>query len=250
MDGAGPHGAPEGDGTGQGEAGGAFREAPAKGAYSAALVADMQAVRLAAVQGALMARPDLVLDLLAFAVSPESGWGSTPLDVRVEAQPVRPTEQDGFTPDPRLTEGSAYSYGPEDLLAAFEAFRAKGPEHRDAALAQAFARTLRYGGGASDRARALFERVEREAGAEVRAVWRPTGANFLGRVRSEVLDALFKDLLERDETDAGFKVFRAMKKGENVAALERLFADPDQAGEWLTTPEQRARIAAWVPPCA
>ena len=225
-------------------------EAPAKPPYPAALVADMQAVRLAAVQGALLARPDLVLDLLAFTVSPASGWGVTPLDVRAEPQPVKPSEQDGFAPDPRLTAGPAYGYGPEDLLAAFEAFRAQGSQHRNAALAQVFAQTLRYGGGANDRARALFEAVGREAGADVRAVWRPTGANFLGRVRGDVLDALFKDLLDRSDDDAGFKAFRALKKGEKVAAMERLFADPGGTGEWLVTPEQRARIEAWVPPCA
>lgn len=224
-------------------------ETPIKGPYSAALLADMQAVRLAAVQGALLARPDLLLDLLAFAVSPESGWGTTPLDVRAEAQPITPTAADGFAPDPRLTDGRATFCGPDDLLAAFEVFRAQGQQHRDAALAQAFARTLRYGGGANDGARSLFEAVEREAGADMRAVWRPTGANFLGRVSGAVLDGLFRDLLERADDDAGYKAFRAMKKGEKVAALEQLFANPSAQGEWIVTPTQRARIEAWVPDC-
>lgn len=225
-------------------------EAHGKPPYSAALVADMQAVRLAAVQGALLDRLDLVLDLLAFAVSPESGWGTGPLDLRTGAQPVTPAEADGFAPDPRLTERPPTSYGPEDLLAAFEAFRARGPEHRDANLAQAFARTLRYGGGVHDRSRGLFQAVEREAGADLRAVWRPTSANFLGRVRSETLEALFRDLLDRAPDDPGFKAFKGMKKGEKVAALDRLFADPAAASDWIVTPEQQARIRAWVPPCA
>lgn len=225
-------------------------ETPAKPPYSAVLEADMRAVRLAAVQGALLDRPDLVLDLLAFSLSPESGWATTPLDVRAEAQPITPTEADGLSLDARLTERPAYTYGPDDLLAAFEAFRAQGQAHRDAMLAQAFARTLRYGGGATDRTRTLFERIEQEAGASLRSVWQPTGANFLGRVRSEVLDALFKDLLDRTDDDPAFRAFRAMKKGEKVAAMERLFADPEGQGEWLVTPEQRARIVAWAPPCA
>lgn len=226
------------------------RAAPAKPPYSAALDADLKAVRLAAVQTALLDRPELVLDLLAFAVSPESGWSSTPLAVRPEVQPIKPSDEDAFAPDHRLTEAPSPTCGPDDLLAAFEAFRAKGAGHRGAVLAQAFARTLRYAGGVNDRARTLFEAVEREAGAQVRAVWRPTGANFLGRVSGAVLDGLFQDLLERDDADVGFKAFKAMKKAQKVAAMERLFAQPDHEGEWLVTPEQRARIDAWVPDIA
>lgn len=234
-----------GTGAADGEA------APPKGPYSAALLADLRAVRLAAVQTALLGRPDLVLDLLAFAVSPESGWGSRPLAVEPERQPIEPKgEDDALVPDPRLTEGWPATHGVDDLAAAFDAFRAKGSEHRDAALAQAFARTLRYGAAPDDRERALFEQVEREAGAQVRAVWRPTGANFLGRVSGAVLDGLFRDLLERTEADTGFKAFKGMRKSDKVAAMDRLFNDPDREGEWIVTPAQRARIDAWAPPIA
>ena len=101
---------------------------------NAELVADLRAVRLAAVQTALLGRSDLVLDLLAFAVSPESGWASTPLAVQPERQAIKPSVEDAFHPDPRLTEAPSPTYGPDDLLAAFEAFRARGNDHRDAAL--------------------------------------------------------------------------------------------------------------------
>ncbi|MEO0762635.1 MAG: ParB/RepB/Spo0J family partition protein, partial [Pseudomonadota bacterium] len=44
-----------------------------KSPYSQKLVADMQAIRLAAVQAALLAKPELVLDLLGFGLSEASG---------------------------------------------------------------------------------------------------------------------------------------------------------------------------------
>lgn len=228
----------------------ASEPATPKSPYSAALEADMKAIRLAAVQTALLAHPGLVLDLLSFAVSPESGWSSTPLAVQPERQPIKPTGEDGFAPDPRLADAPSPSYGPDDLDQAFEAFRAKGPEHRSTVLTEAFARTLRYAGGPNDRARGLFERIEREAGAQVRAVWRPTARNFFGRVSAATLDDLFKQLLDRDDSDPAFKSFKVLKKGEKALAMERLFADPEHQATWLVTPEQVARIAAWVPDCA
>ena len=61
------------------------RPAPApKSPYSQKLTADMQAIRLAAVQAALLAKPELVLDLLGFGVSEASGSFETVFGLRLE----------------------------------------------------------------------------------------------------------------------------------------------------------------------
>ncbi len=233
-----------------GNGGDASRTGGTKGPYPAALLDDLRTIRLAAAQGALMDRPDLVLDLLAFCLTPESGRRGTLLAVRPETQRVFPPERDGFAPDARLA-GEPGRYGEDlDLLDAFAAFRARGREHRDATLAEGLARSLRYAAGPQDRARALFEQVEREAGADMRAVWRPTAANFFGRLTSGALDDLLKELLDRTDADPGIKEFKAKRKGEKAQALERLFSDPEHQASWLVTPEQKARLDAWVPPGA
>ncbi len=224
---------------------------PAKGPYSFALVDDMRAIRLAAVQTALLDHPELVLDLLAFALQPESGTPGRIMAVRPERQRIDPVEAEGFTRDPRLRDGPS-RFGDGGIpLADFLAFRAHGPEHRNTVLTEAFARTLCYNAGPSGRggAAALFEEIERESGASVRAVWRPTAANFFGRVSAAYLDDLFKTLLERDDADQGFRTWKAMKKGEKAQAMERIFNEPEQ-DVWTVTTEQRARIDAWVPDCA
>ena len=223
----------------------------AKGSYSFVLMADMKAIRLAAVQTALPDHPELVLDLLAFALQPESGYPGRIMGVRPERQRIDPVEAEGFTRDARLRHGPA-RYGDGGLpLADVLASRAYGPDHRNTVLTEAFARSLCYNAGPIDRggAAALFEEIERESGASVRAVWRPTAANFFGRVSAAYLDDLFKGLLERDDADQGFRTWKAMKKGEKAQAMERIF-NARETDVWTVTPEQRARIDAWVPDCA
>ncbi|WP_435171577.1 ParB/RepB/Spo0J family partition protein [Falsirhodobacter sp. 1013] len=221
--------------------------APAeKGPYSAKLIEDMKAVRLNAAQTALLSKPNLVLDLLAFALSPEAGLYHSILDIRTGTPSIVPTQEEGLKLDPRLNQRATSRN--IDLGGAFAAFRAKGQKHRNAALTEAVARTLNYGCGGYD-ATPLFERLEDESGASIRAVWTPTAANFFGRVSGGTLDDLFKDLLEQDEDSPAFKSFRSLKKGAKAEAMEAIFADP-KGSEWPVTDAQAAKIAEWVPDCA
>ncbi|OWJ74405.1 ParB/RepB/Spo0J family partition protein [Haematobacter genomosp. 1] len=217
-----------------------------KGPYSAKLIEDMKAVRLNAAQTALLSKPSLVLDLLAFALSPDAGLYHSILDVRTGTPSIVPTQEDGLELDPRLNQRA--STRNIDLARSFADFRAKGQKHRNAALTEAVARTLNYGCGISD-AFPLFERLEDEAGASIRAVWTPTAANFFGRVSGGTLDGLFKDLLELGEDSPAFKSFRSLKKGAKAEAMEAIFADP-KGSEWPVTDAQAAKIAEWVPDCA
>ncbi|WP_435170314.1 ParB/RepB/Spo0J family partition protein [Falsirhodobacter sp. 1013] len=221
--------------------------APAeKGPYSAKLVQDMKAVRLNAAQTALLSKPNLVLDLLAFALSPEAGLYHNILDVRTGTPSIVPTQEEGLELDPRLNQRATTRN--INLGGAFAEFRAKGQKHRNAALTEAVARTLNYDCGGYD-ATPLFERLEDEAGASIRAVWTPTAANFFGRVSGGTLDDLFKDLLEQDDESPAFKSFRSLKKGAKAEAMEAIFADP-KGSEWPVTDAQAAKIAEWVPDCA
>lgn len=193
-----------------------------------------------------MSKPNLVLDLLAFALSPEAGAWHSILDIRTGRPSIVPTQEDGLAVDDRLMQRADRRV--IDMNTAFADFRAKGQKHRNAALTEAVARTLNYACGGYDSA-SLFDRLEDESGASIRAVWTPTAANFFGRVSGATLDGLFKDLLEPDDEGPAFKSFRSLKKGAKAEAMEAIFADP-KGCEWPVTDAQAARIAEWEPDCA
>lgn len=213
-----------------------------KSPYSGALVADLQAMRSAAVQGALLDRPELALDLLAYTFA--QAWGG-PLAVRTDETPIKPATETGFAPDPRLLGGEGEDQGDEDAASEadpFDAFRAKGKKHRNAVLA--LARSLKY----SDRD-PIFAKVEAETKAHIRQVWTPTAENFFARVSAGYLDALHLDLTGCNPQGNGFKAFKSQKKGEKAAGMERLFSDPDYQAAWKIDAEKKACINAWVPDC-
>lgn len=225
------------DANGQGDGG------AAKPALSQALVTDLQAMRNAAVQGALLDKPKLALDLLAFSLDQRFG----PLDMHYHASNITPTEADGFSPDARLEAGRADRE--DDGANPFEAFRAKGEKHRNAALALIVARCLKYGAsiygenGKLD----LFGLIETEVKADIRQVWTPTAANFFNRVNAAYLENLLADLTGCDRDSAEFRAFAGGKKKEKAAMLERLFSDADTQALWKIDAAQKARIEAWAP---
>lgn len=226
-------------------------EAP-KSPYSGALVQDMKAVRLAAVQSALLAKPELVLDLLAFGLSMASGISTTVFDLTPGRPTNRPTKTDGLDENDRLNHPPASHEAwnrPElrvdDLVEAFRSFSAKGKKTRNAAITEGIARTLPYGAGSGD----FFALIEADSGASIRKVWTPTAENFFNRVSGGYLDDLFSDLLDLSGTDLRLKGFRAKKKAEKAASMERLFREAEYQAVQGVTADQKARIDAWVPDC-
>ena len=223
-----------------------------KSPYSGALVQDMKAVRLAAVQTALLAKPELVLDLLAFGLSLASGASTTVFDLSPGRPTTLPTKTDGLDHDERLDHAPAPhevwsrpELRVDDLAEAFRTFAAKGKKARNAAITEGIARTLPYGAGGGD----MFALIEADSGASIRKVWTPTAENFFNRVSGGYLDDLLADLLDLKGTDMRLKGFRSKKKAEKVEAMENLFMDAKyQAGMGVTS-EQKARIDAWVPDC-
>ncbi|MEY4953488.1 MAG: hypothetical protein RL299_1912 [Pseudomonadota bacterium] len=217
--------------------------------FSAAVIADMKAIKLAAVQSALIDAPDLLIDLLAFFMSPTSGSYSQIFDIRAGRPSIAPSVPDGFNPDARLDQGSALKVDPS---AGFAKFRKLAKKARAAALHEAVARTLNYGctnafGGKSE---PLFDLLAVEAGASIRKIWTPTKDNFFGRVTSGYLDEIYNHLFDLSPTDPDAKSFAGMKKIDKAVKLDWLFQGHVGAmGYKLMTNEAADRMAAWLPDC-
>lgn len=227
--------------------GSGVKDGKPKSPYSGALVEDMRAVRLHAVQAALLAKPELVLDLLAFGLSGESGVDRV-FGIRPETGRNTPSVTDGLDADPRLADSERTDSGwldDDERRAAFRAFIEKGKKHRNAAITAGIARTLPYPGHRDG----FFAAIEDMAGADLRKVWTPTAENFLGRVSADYLEALMLDLTDTDPQGSGFKAFKAQKKAAKALSLEKLFSDPDYQAAWQIDAEKKARIDAWLPDC-
>ncbi len=219
--------------------------------FSAAVLADMKAVRLAAVQSAMIDKPEVLIDLLAFAMSPDAGSYQSIFDLRLGKPQIVPGVDDGFTLDDRLhRRGNGTKVILKD---AFAAFRKKPKKAKAAALHEAVARAINYGcsnafNGNGD---PLFDVLEDEADATMRAYWTPTKQNFFGRVTSGYLDQVYCFIFNLAPESADAKAFAAMKKGEKADKLEMLFdlSRPEAQGYRLMTDAARDLIAAWVPDC-
>lgn len=231
--------------------GGAAAPAP-KSPYSGALVEDMKAIRLAAIQTALLDKPEMVFDLLAFGLSLASGVSTNVFDLSPGRPMNCPSKTDGPEWSDRLAHPpaghEAWSRPElriEDLAQAFRDFTAAGKKARNAALVEGMARTLPYGAGNAD----FFALIEADSGASIRKVWTPTAENFFNRVSADYLDSLHLELTGCDPECNGFKAHKAQKKAEKARCMERLFSDAEYQKAWRVDAEAKARIDAWVPDC-
>ena len=198
----------------------------------AGLVADLLGLRSIAIRNVVAASPELALDLLAWHF--EAG-SSGLLSVSLSAGGV--------------ADGATLGIEPVDLdlektAASFLAFRLRGKKHRNAVLARAVARA--FGSGWGRGAPLASEHVAAAAGVDLRQVWTPDAALFK-RMKVGQLEALHREL-----TGVGLA---GGKKGELVAVMTTLFADPRGAVAVLREVDQpqpvhldaEARIAAWLP---
>ncbi|MEY8829737.1 ParB N-terminal domain-containing protein [Sedimentitalea sp. XS_ASV28] len=222
-----------------------------KSPYSQKLVADMQAIRLAAVQAALLAKPELVLDLLGFGLSEASGSFESVFGFRLERPTNVPSVEDGFDHEPRLDHGTdptAYWQNGtrvEDLSEAFAIFREDGKKARNAKITEAIARTLPYQAGGAE----FFGLIAEEAGAEIRKHWTPTAENFFSRVSAGHLVDLLCEFLDCDARDERAAAFAKLKKAEKADKMEKLVSDPTTQKLMKLTPEQKTKLDTWVPDC-
>lgn len=224
-----------------------------KAEFSQKFVADMQAVRLAAVQTAMLEKPEFVLDLLGFALSPAAGDYNGILGLRFAPERNAPEVDDSFTLSSRI--GGALTEEEETahdelgnhfngtLNAKFAEYRKTGKKSRNAQITQSFARSLQTQNPE------FMAEIETEVGADIRSIWTPTATNCFKRLNGAQLDALYMGFLDLKADSAIFKAFVNFKKGVKVETMHQLFYDPEYQKLRNVTPEQQARIDAWVPDC-
>ncbi len=233
------------------DAGKAPKEKPA---FSQKFVEDMTAIRLAAVQTALLDKPDYLLSLFAFAVSPASGHGNDLFGFGYNAtERNTPEIDDQFVLDPRLggeRDGDAESafealrdMAGQGKVGAFTAFRDAGKKLRNGEITAFLARAFKM------QSPEFMVEIEAEIGADIRAIWTPSAENCFKRLIGPQLDALYLGMLDLTADSDTYKAFAKSKKGEKNAALHKLFNDPEHQKALGVTAEQKARIEAWVPEC-
>jgi len=222
-------------------------------AYSQKFTDDMTAIRLAAVQTALLDKPEFVLDLLAFALSPASGYYNDVLGLRSDNQRNIPEFDEAFTLSPRIggkrsdeaeeIRDKLDNAARQDTPKAFKAFRATGKKQRNTQITEFFARALK-----TQDADFMTE-IEAEAGADIRSIWTPTASNCFKRLKGAQLDALYMSLLDLKPDNGTFKAFSVHKKAAKVEVMHNLFNDPAHQKLCGVTANQKAKIDAWTPEC-
>ena len=193
----------------------------------------------------------MVLDLLAFGLSRGSHWGNETMAVRFDMERNKP-EQDDAAFDLSVDLGGVPAEDDHDIdhdeddqpiSEAFADFVDSGKKARNAEITASFARAFKT------QEADFMAMIGEKAGADMREIWSPNATNCFKRLKGAQLDALFLDLLGRDEGDADFKGFKKFKKGEKDKMMDAIFHDAEVQAVYRVTPEQKARIDAWVPAC-
>ncbi|MEO1638654.1 MAG: ParB N-terminal domain-containing protein [Pseudomonadota bacterium] len=220
---------------------GSAEKAP-KNPYSQKLRDDLDAIKLAAMQNAMLDQPDLLLDLLTFQLSGMTGFRDV-LGLTTGQSSNTPSCADGFSVDKRLSmpDTAPPDRWDVDLKKVFATFKKKGKKHRDAELTRLLAKLL------TGRDTDFTEFLEQKSGAAIRKVWTPTAENLFKRVSGPMMEGIYCELLDISPTDERAKAFAKMKKGEKAETLEDLFSDPAKQKLHGVTEAQRARIDTWVP---
>ena len=202
-------------------------------------------------QSALLAKPELVLDLLGFGLSEASGSFESVFGIRLDRPTNVPSVEDGFANEPRLDHGAdATEYWQngtraEDLSEAFAGFREDGKKARNAKITEAIARTLPYQAGGPE----FFGLIVEETGADMRKHWMPTAENFFSRVSASHLTDLLCDFLDCEVRDERVAAFAKLKKAEKAEKMEKLISDSTTQKLMKLSPEQKAKLDTWVPDC-
>ena len=215
---------------------------------SEALRQDLKAFRLQVAQVEIASDPDIAFDLLVFTVasgvlglrSPHEGP-----DVHLGGRlPVIPRHE-GTAAARRLEaieqELPRAWLEPQSEAERFELFRKLGQDDKRRILAYCTAKALRPKlAPTSAHDVTAFDLALTETGGRVEGYWRPTKANYLGRVTREQLLAVGEEVF-----GAGWaKERRNDKKGKLADLLDAAFASPDEGGR---TPEQVEKLMTWLP---
>jgi ParB family chromosome partitioning protein len=222
---------------------GEARRAKASDGMPESLRRDLAAYRQQAAQVELARHRLVALDMLVFTAARAMLCHDNvgPLDVQLRRQSPKVNEAtDAAMQLEAVRHGLALAWLDYDTEAEqFQAFTGLPETQKLDVLAFCVASSLKpqlatgHEGTAWEVALSLTD-------AELSGYWRPTQANYLGRITRDRLLAIGRDLLGEQWAHARSRD----KKGELAEALERVFASP---GSIACTPQQRERITHWLP---
>ncbi len=197
---------------------------------------DLRAIRLAALQVALSDYPLLLRDLLAIQLSGQCNPWEGPFEFGGSIANT-PEKLDGTTLPKFLAKPETSRTA--DPTAALTAQKDLPGSQAERVFAQSLARHYRQPTGD------LAENIAAKTGPQVRAIWTPTAAGFLGRVSSGYLDTLWCTLVP--DEGSRHDGFRSLTKKEKARELEALFADLSVREAMGLSRDQNAVIDAWLP---
>ena len=226
-------------------------EGPAPLDVAGSLATDLRTERAIVIGAGLAADPSLAQDLALFKIVSDL-WNAHGSRVSwslgvTASQGERPHgKPDGMDQGPAeaiaaLRDGLDLSWtdGARSVTEWFEAFRALDADMKARIVGVAMAEAIAPSEMAHGET--LLTHVARQVVPDMRAVWRPTGEAFFGRIRkAQLLHLLAVDLGQPEEAAR----MATAKKTEIVEYLERLFAAPFAT----LTPEQREAALTWCPP--
>lgn len=220
--------------------------------FSQVLVDDLKAHRLQITRAHLAADFGVAFDLTLYSLGValfDHGYRARPLDLRAGETPLRSSLNDlADTPADRLLEAERQALDTAWLslppAAGFAALSALPPEAKQRLFAWCIAATLTAQLAVEDRPDPVLEAAGHRLAIPFADYWRPTAANYWGRVKKahglEVAKALLGPRWARDHADD--------KKPILAAALETAFdAEANIACIGLDR-AARDGAAAWLPP--
>lgn len=218
--------------------GGADSATEAKSPISDALRGDLSAMVTGARQTALLADPQLALELLAFQLSGQLGY-SRAFGLHTYLVSNHPSTETGYVLDERITSES--DDHADDAGKAFAKFRKLGHD----AIITLLHEQLTSLFSVTDRNLAAL--IEKNIKPNTRDVFTPTAENFFKRVNAAYLHNLWCELLEIAPDHPTATSFAKLKKGEKADKLEQLFNDQATRDALKLTKAQQTRIAKWLP---
>lgn len=202
---------------------------------------DLRAIRLLALQAALLENPGILTNLLLWQVSGGDmiPW-QMPLAITVGSSQNIPGIVDGLTVPQRLDKTPPSARRQEPTPQAFAAWLDSPADERSAAVASALARAFYQPTGL------LSVHLSQMLRPDARALWTPNARNFFGRIPTSMLDAIWADLATFDN-DPVHEAFRSGTKKDKAKELDQLFNSADYREALGLSRAQNARIDAWLP---
>jgi ParB family transcriptional regulator, chromosome partitioning protein len=212
---------------------------------------DLAVYRLGVAQAAIANNPGVAFDLLVFKVARNALTMQSTMDgpnvhftrefagsASKDARDFLKSEMEPLAED--LPAGWLEAGSEADQFLAFQQL---SDYQKQALLAYSLAVTLQPK-LADGKEPTAYEVALAQTGVSVADHWRPTKANYLGRVTKDHLLEIGKSLIGGENGEAWARRNADQKKGDIAAELDKAFANPDEYG---MPAEQAGRFKAWLP---